>query len=71
MSRATPADKAGIKPGDVLTLVAGKPVKDAQVMLELIAALEPGKTSHFELKRESRTVGVDVIIGKRPRPPKE
>jgi hypothetical protein len=40
-------------------------------MLELIAALEPGKTSRFELKREGRVVGVDVIIGKRPRPPKE
>jgi Do/DeqQ family serine protease len=69
--RGSPADKAGIKPGDVLTQVAGKPVKDAQVMLELIAALEPGKTSRFELKREGRVVGVDVIIGKRPRPPKE
>jgi Do/DeqQ family serine protease len=69
--RGSPADKAGIKPGDVLSQVAGKPVKDAQVMLELIAALEPGKTSRFELKREGRVVGVDVIIGKRPRPPKE
>jgi S1-C subfamily serine protease len=36
--RGSPADKAGIKPGDVLTQVAGKPVKDAQVMLDLIAA---------------------------------
>jgi Do/DeqQ family serine protease len=69
--RGGPADKAGIKPGDVLTQVAGKPVKDAQVMLELIAALEQGKTSRFELKREGRGVGVDVVIGKRPKPPKE
>ncbi len=69
--RGSPADKAGIKPGDVLAQVAGKPVKDAQIMLDLIAALEPGKTSRFELKREGRAVGVDVIIGKRPRPPKE
>ena len=69
--RGSPADKAGIKPGDVLTLVAGKPVKDAQVMLDLIAALEPGKSAHFELKREGRAVGVEVIIGKRPKPPKE
>jgi S1-C subfamily serine protease len=54
--RGSPADKAGIKPGDVLTQVAGKPVKDAQVMLELIAALEPGTTARFELKREGRDV---------------
>ena len=69
--RGSPADKAGIKPGDVLTLVGGKPVKDAQVMLDLIAALEPGKTARFDLKRDGRDVGVDVTIGKRPRPPKE
>ena len=69
--RGSPADKAGIRPGDVLTQVAGKPVKDAQAMLELIAALEPGKTARFELKREGRVVGLDILIGKRPRPPKE
>ncbi|MDP2823735.1 MAG: Do family serine endopeptidase [Sulfuritalea sp.] len=69
--RGGPADKAGIKPGDVLTQVAGKGVKDAQVMLELIAALEPGKTARFDLKRDGRDVGVDVTIGKRPLPPRE
>ncbi|MCC7309657.1 MAG: PDZ domain-containing protein, partial [Sulfuritalea sp.] len=69
--RGSPADKAGIRPGDVLTQVAGKPVKDAQAMLELIAALEPGKTARFELKRDGRIVGLDIAIGKRPRPPKE
>jgi S1-C subfamily serine protease len=69
--RGSPADKAGIKPGDVLTQVAGKRVKDAQVMLELIAALEPGKSARFDLKREGRDVVADVVIGKRPKPPKE
>ena len=69
--RGGPADKAGIRPGDVLTQVTGKRVKDAQVMLELIAALEPGKTARFDLKREGRDVAVDVTIGKRPAPPKE
>ena len=67
----SPADKAGIRPGDVLLSVAGKPVKDAKVMLDLIAALEPGKTARFELKRDSRTLPLDVLIGKRPKPPRE
>ena len=69
--RGSPADKAGIKPGDVLTQVNGKLVKDAQVMLELIAALVPGSNARFDLKREGRDVKVDVTIGKRPKPPKE
>ncbi|MFH1871267.1 MAG: Do family serine endopeptidase [Pseudomonadota bacterium] len=69
--RGSPADKAGIKPGDVLTQVNGKLVKDAQVMLELIAALVPGTSARFDLKREGRDVKLEVTIGKRPKPPKE
>ena len=69
--RGSPADKAGIKPGDVLTQVNGKLVKDAQVMLELIAALVPGTSARFDLKREGHDVKVEVAIGKRPKPPKE
>ena len=69
--RGSPADKAGIKTGDVLLAVAGKPVKDAQVMLELIAALEPGKSGRFDLKRDGRSIQLDLTVGKRPKPPKE
>jgi serine protease DegQ len=69
--RGSPADKAGIKPGDVLVKVGGKNVKDAQVMLELIAALQPGKQLALHLKRDGRDLAVDITIGKRPRPPKE
>ncbi|MBI5901376.1 MAG: Do family serine endopeptidase [Rhodocyclales bacterium] len=69
--RGSPAEKAGIKPGDVLVQVGGKRVKDAQVMLELIAALQPGSSSRFALKREGRDVTLDITIGKRPRPPRE
>jgi S1-C subfamily serine protease len=39
----SPADKAGVKPGDLLVAIDGKPVTDAQVMLGLIAALAPGR----------------------------
>ncbi|PKO83495.1 MAG: 2-alkenal reductase [Betaproteobacteria bacterium HGW-Betaproteobacteria-11] len=66
--RGGPADKAGIKPGDVLLRVADKPVEDAQSMLGLIAALQPGSTARFILWREGREITVDVAIGKRPKP---
>ena len=69
--RGSPADKAGIKPGDVLVQVGGKKVKDAQVMLDLIAALQPGSVASFTVKREGRDVALNLTIGKRPRPPKE
>lgn len=69
--RGSPADKAGIKPGDVLLAVAGNPVKDAQVMLDLIAALEPGRPAAFKLRRDGREIQVEAVIGKRPKPPRE
>ena len=69
--RGSPADKAGIKPGDVLLAVGGKPVKDAQVMLELIAALAPGDKAAFGLMREGKTLDVQITVGKRPRPARQ
>jgi Do/DeqQ family serine protease len=66
--RGSPADKAGIVPGDVLLSVAGKPVKDAQSMLELIAGLPPGQAAKFRVRREGKDVELAGVIGKRPKP---
>lgn len=66
--RNAPAEKAGIQPGDVLLDIAGKPVKDAQAMLGLIATLEPGKVSRLKLMRAGKTFYADVNISKRPTP---
>ena len=64
--RGSPADTAGIRPGDVLLSVGGKAVKDPQVMLDLIAALKPEERSAFRLRRDKTIVEVQVKIGKRP-----
>ena len=45
--RGSPAEKAGIKPGDVLLSIDGRKVKDAENMLELIAGLAPGQSSRM------------------------
>ena len=64
--RGSPADRAGIRPGDVLVAVGGRPVTDPQGMLELIAGLTPGTTAPFRLRREAKELDVAVNIGKRP-----
>lgn len=69
--RGSPADKAGIKPGDVLLAVENKPVKDAQVMLDLIASLTPGQTAKFKVRREGKELDLAGTIGKRPAPSRE
>jgi serine protease DegQ len=64
--RGSPADSAGIRPGDVLLSVDGKTVKDPQVMLELIAGLAPEARVPFKLRRDKGIVDLPVKIGKRP-----
>jgi serine protease DegQ len=65
--RGSPADKAGIKPGDVLAQVTGKKVKDAQVDAGTDRRAATGQDRAFHLKREGRDVAIDITIGKRPR----
>ena len=66
--RGGPADKAGVKPGDVLTEVEGKPVADPTSMLNLIAALAPGKPANVKLKRSGNEIDATITVGRRPKP---
>src|SRR5438309_106839 len=66
--RGGPADKAGIKPGDVLLEVQGKPVADPAAMLNLIAALAPGSAATMKVKRQGQDVDASVTVGRRPKP---
>ena len=66
--RGGPADKAGMKPGDVLVEVEGRPVGDPTSMLNLVAALAPGDTARLKLKRAGKDLDASVTVGRRPKP---
>jgi len=66
--RGGPADKAGVKPGDVLVEVQGKPVADPAGMLNLIAALPPGQPAKLKLRRQGQDVDATITVGRRPKP---
>jgi serine protease DegQ len=66
-----PADKAGVKPGDVLLGIEDKVVTDPQGMLTLVAGLQPGNTARLKLRRAQEEVEVKVVVGKRPKPQPE
>jgi serine protease DegQ len=61
-----PAERAGLKPGDILVSIEGKPVKDPNSMLNLVAALVPGKPASIKLRRANKDIDVQVAVGKRP-----
>ena len=60
------ADKAGIKPGDVVTKVDGKDVTRDQTLSYIVANIEPGRRIPVELYREGQRRTVNVTVGKRP-----
>ncbi|MDR2219207.1 MAG: Do family serine endopeptidase [Methylobacillus sp.] len=66
--RGSPADKAGIKPGDVLIEVNGKPVADISD-INLISGLNPGTTATIKIVRSQAERKLTVAIAKRPQPP--
>ena len=68
VQRGGPADKAGVRPGDVAVEVQGKPVADATAVLNAIAALAPGEQAKMKLKRQGQDVEATVNVGRRPRP---
>jgi serine protease DegQ len=66
--RGSPADKAGIKAGDILVSIDSKPLADSNAMLETISALQPGKTAALMLLRSQSEIIIQVKVGKRPKP---
>ncbi|AUM00740.1 MAG TPA: Do family serine endopeptidase [Pseudothauera hydrothermalis] len=64
--RGSPAERGGIRPGDVLLEVDGRKVSDTKNMLEMVAALPPGHIARFSLLRGGRLLELDVEVGRRP-----
>ena len=68
VQRGGPADKAGLRAGDILLGIENKPISDTGSMLNLIAALAPNQKATVKIARAEQTMDVLVIIGKRPKP---
>ena len=62
-----PADKAGIKRGDVVVTVDGTTVRDNTQVRNLVAEGDPGKGMTFGLMRGGARLEKTVTLGERPR----
>jgi serine protease Do len=63
VEKGSPADKAGIEPGDVIVKVNGKAVQDSSELPAQIADLKPGASASLEIIRKGTTKNVEVTIG--------
>ena len=64
-----PAQRAGLRPGDVVLEVAGQEVADSDDLISAIVALEPGQPARFRLMRDGIERAVVVWPGAdEPRP---
>ena len=68
MSRrsGSPAEKAGIKSGDVITAVNGTPVKDARDLARTIGMMAPDFTVNLDIVRQGETKTVSVTLAQMP-----
>src|SRR3984885_767053 len=60
-----PADQAGMKAGDIITTVDGKPIKDGDALVTDIAARKPGSTVHLGYVRSGQTAAATLTIADR------
>jgi serine protease Do len=60
-----PADKAGLKPGDIITHVDGRPIKDGDDLVNEIASRKPGSSIRLGFVREGKLTDATVTVGDR------
>lgn len=61
-----PADKAGIREGDIITKIDGKTVDSAHSPQSLIAAKKVGDTVKLTVVRDGKTQTIDVVLQAAP-----
>jgi serine protease DegQ len=69
IERGSPAEKAGLKLGDIIVAINGRATPDTTIALNTIAEVPPGKSVPVKVVRRNQEVTLDVLVGKRrPRP---
>ena len=66
--RGSPADRAGIVPGDIMTGINGMPLFSPQHAVNLISRVKPGEVINAEILRGWETQTVNVQVAERPAP---
>ena len=62
----SPAEKAGVKQGDIITHVNGKVVDDSHTLSKQVASTPPNTKLTLKIIRDGKTQDIDVTIGTMP-----
>ncbi|QJR16366.1 trypsin-like peptidase domain-containing protein [Usitatibacter palustris] len=72
IERGSPAEKGGVRLGDVIVSINGRHVVDVSQALNAIAEVPPGKAVPVKVLRKNQELALEVTVGKRrPRPRSE
>lgn len=59
----SPAQKAGVQAGDMITQIDGKTVQDGRLTMHRIAMLKPGDSVAISLQRNRQSLEVNAVVG--------
>lgn len=64
-----PADRAGLRAGDIVTAIRGKPIRSVDGFVSLIGSHTAGERVAFEVIRAERNMMISATLTKRPEVP--
>lgn len=64
--KGSPAETAGLRPGDIVVEFAGEPVHEVPDLQRKVAAIPPGQSAALGVIRERQRVKLEVKIGEMP-----
>ena len=67
VQQSGPAAAGGMRPGDVVVAVSGKPVVNTAQLLNAVAALKPQAVAAIAVQRGDKSIDLSVTVGQRPK----
>jgi type II secretory pathway component PulC len=65
---ASPAERAGIQPGDMIIALNNQPIGSSHQVVQTIASMAPGQQVSLDIARQQSQFQVDTILAQRPQP---
>lgn len=66
VAQDSPAQQAGLKPGDVISSYQGKKVESLGSFRSFVSLMSPGTSLNLQVLREGRVVELPVVVGEHP-----